>query len=213
MAAEAAAAAAAVAASAGSQESIPEIGASDGGDAVTAADHHQVFVYGTLLSNLRNHHIMTAQNPNEKVRLVGPAVTAARMTMFVQNADDPAKACPFVDPDIKQDCIVGELYACNDPVLARIDSLEGHPDWYRREECVIIMETPRGGAGAKKTVKAQIYVNRLFRQFGMHEEAIVAQKGDFRAVMETPSLIITNSKTDEEASTFPKDKREAGRGE
>ena len=55
--------------------------------------------------------------------------------------------------------------------------------------------------------------DRLFRQFGMHEEAIVAQKGDFRAVIKTTSLIITNRKSDEETSTFPKDKREAGRGE
>jgi gamma-glutamylcyclotransferase (GGCT)/AIG2-like uncharacterized protein YtfP len=39
----------------------------------------------------------------------------------------------MVDPKHPVSPIHGEVYGVNEAILARLDLLEGHPDWYRRE--------------------------------------------------------------------------------
>ena len=83
---------------------------------------HLVFVYGSLLSGLGNHAILTERG----ARKIGNAKTAARYTMISLGA------FPGVTP-VGTDAIVGEVYSVTDEGLAALDKLEGHPEFYRRQ--------------------------------------------------------------------------------
>jgi gamma-glutamylcyclotransferase (GGCT)/AIG2-like uncharacterized protein YtfP len=82
--------------------------------------HHLVFVYGTLLRGERNHGLLV------HARLVGPAATEPRFELI------DLGAYPGMTAD-GQTAIRGELYEVDDRTLARLDELEGHPRYYRRE--------------------------------------------------------------------------------
>jgi gamma-glutamylaminecyclotransferase len=90
---------------------------------------HLVFVYGTLLSGLGNHHII------EPGHFIADGETVERFRMT-------AGGIPFVsrvDPVCR---VKGELYIVNDETLADLDRLEGHPRFYCRE--LVEVEGPGG---------------------------------------------------------------------
>lgn len=84
---------------------------------------HTVFVYGTLLSGLRNHHCLTG------ARFLGTGsaygVELFDVGPFPAVVKSPRKA------------VRGELYQVSDNTLARLDILEGVPHLYTRQvvEC------------------------------------------------------------------------------
>ena len=82
---------------------------------------HNVFVYGSLMTGLGNHHKLDLGDG--AVTLVGRGITEAKFTMY-------AAGVPFVDPDNPTSTIHGEVWDVDDASLARMDALEGHPDWY-----------------------------------------------------------------------------------
>ena len=41
--------------------------------------------------------------------------------------------------------IFGELYRVDEKILAALDSLEGHPDWYRREQVEVLVDDGERG--------------------------------------------------------------------
>ncbi len=80
-----------------------------------------VFVYGTLRRGYGNHYLLA-----EGARLLGPARTLEAYALY-------ALEIPFVLRQPALTPIRGEVYAVDQECLARLDELEEHPDWYRRE--------------------------------------------------------------------------------
>ena len=84
-----------------------------------AAAGPRVFVYGTLLSGERNHHLLA------HARLEGEARTEPLFTLY------DLGPFPGLVPRGSQ-MVAGEVYEVDEPTLAALDRLEGHPDFYRR---------------------------------------------------------------------------------
>ncbi len=85
-----------------------------------------VFVYGTLRRGC----------PNCETYLAGAEFIAAARTrepyaLYVGRY-------PYVVKDERVGPIVGEIWRVTPRILARLDRLEEHPDWYRREVVAVI---------------------------------------------------------------------------
>lgn len=87
----------------------------------------RVFVYGSLLRGLGNHRLLD----NDGAEFLGANVTAEHAFKMYEYARGAFPAVCRTDRD--GDAIVGECYRVNAATLARLDQLEGHPDFYRRE--------------------------------------------------------------------------------
>lgn len=94
-----------------------------------------VFVYGTLKKAYHNNYLLRT------AKYLGEALTDQPYQMV-------GVGIPYVihpdntHPDAEVRRVVGEVYEVDDATLEDLDSLEGHPDWYRREE----ISTTRGDA-------------------------------------------------------------------
>lgn len=80
---------------------------------------HLVFVYGTLMKGEYNHHVL------EGARFLRPANTQPEHDLF--NLGRYPAMVANGSTSVK-----GELYAVDDEILARLDRLEGHPEYYKR---------------------------------------------------------------------------------
>ncbi len=98
---------------------------------------HLLFVYGTLKKKFPNHHYLS------DAVYKGQARTEKRYALFESGALPFACKMPEIAP------VQGELYKIDDNTLKRIDKLEGHPIFYKREQVPIIC--------GEKTVMAWMY--------------------------------------------------------
>lgn len=93
---------------------------------------HRVFVYGTLMQGLRNHHMMKC------ARFSGAAKTMLPSYSLVQF---PSKSSPGnVTPGMVKygnDCVMGELYIVDDECLAILDKFEGVGEEYERSRVML----------------------------------------------------------------------------
>jgi len=80
-----------------------------------------LFVYGTLMRGQRNHRYL------EGARFLGAVRTQARYTL-VSLGSFPALREQGISS------VPGELYSVGPSILAALDVLEGHPDFYRRAQ-------------------------------------------------------------------------------
>ncbi|KAB2888115.1 MAG: gamma-glutamylcyclotransferase [Desulfobulbaceae bacterium] len=90
-----------------------------------------VFVYGTLKKGFSNHRLLAGSE------YLGTAQTVEKYAMY-------STGTPIVLKDEAVSPIHGELYRVNEATLVALDSLEGHPDWYRREEISIFVDGEKG---------------------------------------------------------------------
>ena len=90
-----------------------------------------VFVYGTLKKGFSNHRLLAGSE------YLGTAQTVEKYAMY-------STGTPIVLKDEAVSPIHGELYRVNEATLVALDSLEGHPDWYRREEISIFVDGEQG---------------------------------------------------------------------
>lgn len=82
-----------------------------------------IAVYGTLREGFGNHGLIS-RGDTEKV---GKGKTVGFHTLT-------AHGIPFVKKDTGDHRVVVEVYQVNDlETLSDLDSLEGHPRWYKRE--------------------------------------------------------------------------------
>jgi gamma-glutamylaminecyclotransferase len=88
---------------------------------------HLVFVYGTLKQGNSNNRLLAG------ARCEGAAVTAESYGLNADGAPRVYRDAPrgYAAP------VVGEVYYVDDNTLARLDSLEGHPKWYCREQVAV----------------------------------------------------------------------------
>jgi gamma-glutamylaminecyclotransferase len=82
---------------------------------------HAIFVYGTLRQGGFWHPLL------ENSEWLG-TFTSKGWEMY-------ERGIPFVIHG--EGTITGELYRVDGETLARLDRLEGHPDWYKREPIVL----------------------------------------------------------------------------
>lgn len=140
------------------------------------AHTHNVFVYGTLRPNHGNNRRLLSGAVH-----IGKAVTtpADDFTMYLSNLGG---GIPFVVPHKhnvfksyeNQPMITGDLYQVNDEELGALDSLEGHPRWYCREEINIKVKT--GDKYVSTTAWIYLMPERLL------DTNIVNLSGDFDEV-------------------------------
>jgi gamma-glutamylaminecyclotransferase len=128
---------------------------------------HRIFVYGTLMSGLGNHGVLLNSADHVQSTFVGHAKTVKYFTMY-------SAGVPFVDPDLETSQIVGEVWDVSTPALARVDRLEGHPDWYFRLDIEVEI------LSSHEIVSASMYANRKFREFGLDAESKLIMSGDFK---------------------------------
>jgi len=88
--------------------------------------HTRVFVYGTLLAGESNHRHMAG------ARLIGEARTEPTFRLYDLGPFPGLVA-------VGSHSVIGEVYEVDEPTLAMLDRLEGHPRFYVRES--IILET------------------------------------------------------------------------
>lgn len=88
---------------------------------------HHVFVYGTLKLGYGNNRLL-----HDGV-FVGPGITVRPFQMRTT----PGFPVVFDVNAEPLHNIAGEVYEVNDEILSRLDQLEGHPRWYRRQEVVV----------------------------------------------------------------------------
>lgn len=91
---------------------------------------HLVLVYGSLMSRMHNHPLL------DGAVSVGPTLTDETHFSMFSAGGFPMVAGPSTAGDYdnsERAGVVGELYAVSDATLARLDALEHHPHWYRRE--------------------------------------------------------------------------------
>ena len=109
-----------------------------------------VFVYGTLRKGYWNHSLL------ENSKFLGKAITKEKYSLF-------ADGIPYV-VKIPKTQIIGELYEVDKETLERLDRLEGHPDFYKREEIEVLLD--------EKPMKAWIY-------FYPHPKGKFIKSGDY----------------------------------
>jgi len=94
----------------------------------------KVFVYGTLLRGEPNNGLLAT------ARFMGQARTTRPFTMF-----DMGK---FPGVVVEATCAIeGEVYDVDAETLARLDLLEGHPNFYERKQ-VLVCQPARDGSEA-----------------------------------------------------------------
>lgn len=83
----------------------------------------RIFVYGSLMRGLHNHHHLADARPIGPARL-DPAQGYGMISLGMFPAIRPARGAGGP--------IVGELYGVDGPTSAALDRLEGHPTFYAR---------------------------------------------------------------------------------
>ncbi|MEN8251541.1 MAG: gamma-glutamylcyclotransferase family protein [Bacteroidota bacterium] len=99
-----------------------------------------VFTYGTLKKGFDNHQYLQDSD------FIGSGRTKEKYALY-------DRGIPFVIRNNPISYIYGEVYSVNDDVLAILDQLEGHPDWYYREVVEIVLN------GDNNSVNAWLYFN------------------------------------------------------
>ena len=92
---------------------------------------HRVFAYGTLKNGFYFHDEYLG---GDKSVFGGPARTTNEYTLYVDGM-------PHMVREAGEHGVKGELYEVDDDVLAKLDSLEGHPVVYKREIIEVLDET------------------------------------------------------------------------
>jgi gamma-glutamylcyclotransferase (GGCT)/AIG2-like uncharacterized protein YtfP len=111
-----------------------------------------LFVYGTLRRGHGNHRLVAGCFVAEAVTVEPFAMDGVGVPKCHRTARHPAWLRP----------VVGELMRVDAPTLKRVDRLEGHPDWYRRERVQVVRRDLHVPGGFVSTVAetAWMYVMR-----------------------------------------------------
>ena len=85
-----------------------------------------LFVYGTLKRGRTNHYLL------QDAVFVGEAVTKEKYAMY-------ENVIPYVVKGKRVSPIKGEVYEVSLQTLKKVDLLEGHPRFYKREKVKVVL--------------------------------------------------------------------------
>ena len=143
-----------------------------------SGEKHPVFVYGTLMTGMRNHHRME----EDGIRLrEAPVTLRGDYTMEVRRTSGGYLA-PIIMENVPGDprgIVHGELYEVDNTNLMRLDMFEGHPDVYRREKVTVNYFPTPNRKSKEIEVWTYVYVNGDYRMEN-------AEPGDEEAVAKVP---------------------------
>lgn len=99
---------------------------------------HLIFAYGTLKRDYSNSRVFDGG----RGEFVAAGVTEDKFVMTTGGFPRVYKpASPLPLWAIGQAApIRGDLWRASDEALASCDRIEGHPDWYKREEVVVLLD-------------------------------------------------------------------------
>ncbi len=109
---------------------------------------HFVFVYGTLKKGERNHHLLQGCK-GTKALAPGMRVHCGPGYPYAIRGEGTA---------------IGELYEVDEQTLKRLDELEGHPEYYRRELTEVVLEDG-------KELTAWIYLNERALRYPLKKDS------------------------------------------
>lgn len=103
-------------------------------------------VYGTLKFNLGNHSLIKGAD------FIGYGYTSAKRRLCIDGL-------PYLIRGVHQDGhnVELELYSVDDETLSRVDSLEGHPDFYKREKLKVMIDRSDTSCVKSGSVFAWVY--------------------------------------------------------
>lgn len=107
-----------------------------------ASPAHLVFVYGSLKQGFHNHPLLyhgAAIYQGEAITVSPYLMLSGAVYPFLLN---PAAFIRKTSVEGAIGRVKGELYIVRERLLDRLDTLEGHPDFYQREQAMIV--TDRG---------------------------------------------------------------------
>ena len=119
-----------------------------------------VAVYGTLKKSHGNSHLL------KDSLFIGKGKTEKNFALY-------RSGIPFVTKTEEVSPIVVEVYSVDESTLSNLDALEGHPNWYVREQTPIIMDED----GHK--LNAYLYFN---------DEEVISRK-EFLDLVETGNYV------------------------
>ena len=117
---------------------------------------HKIFVYATLMKGYWNHNLIIESD------FLGKSITKEKYSLYY----DERIPYLMLSPNNK---IHGEVYSIDHSTLERLDRLEGHPIWYRREIISIDIKN------TNKRIKAWAY-------FYPYLTGSLVESGDFSDV-------------------------------
>ena len=142
---------------------------------------HIVFVYGSLKSGFQNHRYLAAAEPLGTGRSV-PRYYMVNLQAYPAIVDAHRTSFRPASPG----SVSGELYSVDDATLAALDHLEGHPRYYVRRLCRVLL----GDAGNERSVMAWIYeMPAEYAERLVYPDA--SDEGDACPVMEPVNGVLT----------------------
>lgn len=102
-------------------------------------EKHRVFVYGTLMTGMRNHHRLV----DGDARLIEKSAHHLGTISMKSRETDSGHRVPMVvlEPAHQPLAIViGEVYEVSSQLLSTLDLFEGHPDVYARDKVFVQAE-------------------------------------------------------------------------
>lgn len=129
-----------------------------------------VFVYGTLKRGKHNNYLMS----NSKY--LGVGVTKRKYAMYEHGI-------PYVSQKTQTTEIVGELYEVDRHTLKSLDMLEGHPDWYVRQEVEVLFIQDHIANFSEDDIQvktAWIYFNEQIPKNAIENETGIFESGNSR---------------------------------
>eukprot|EP00633_Aureoumbra_lagunensis_P003859 CAMPEP_0197315708 /NCGR_PEP_ID=MMETSP0891-20130614/39535_1 /TAXON_ID=44058 ORGANISM="Aureoumbra lagunensis, Strain CCMP1510" /NCGR_SAMPLE_ID=MMETSP0891 /ASSEMBLY_ACC=CAM_ASM_000534 /LENGTH=411 /DNA_ID=CAMNT_0042804833 /DNA_START=64 /DNA_END=1296 /DNA_ORIENTATION=- len=101
---------------------------------------HRIFVYGSLMTGLANHHILDGN----KARLIRESVQTRDSNFYLISAGNYPFALSSSSSVVlkeKTSALRGQLFAVDTNVLeSQLDPLESHPHFYLRSRCDVIQD-------------------------------------------------------------------------
>lgn len=149
---------------------------------------HKLFVYGSLMSKLGNHHILSDLTPH--VRLVfGQCVSVEKFYLSgLKSNEYPYLSEVPLHPDQLPNQIKGELYEVSTDALAKLDEFEEHPTEYLRS-MIGVMDISTGNEknlGCKyEIIESNVYLLKneeriLQARAGFEKKFVIVTDGDWR---------------------------------
>ena len=128
---------------------------------------HLVFVYGTLKTGEPNHYLL--KQPEEssgKSILIGTGYTQKKFPLVIATKYNIPH---LLDASGKGDFVTGEVYTVDQPMLDRLDVLEGIPKHYQRRFEAIVLKDCLWEEGKKElrtntVLNCWIYVCGNFKE-------------------------------------------------
>lgn len=112
--------------------------------ALDSSHRTTVCVYGTLKYAHGNHSLIKDSD------FLGYGFTASKMRLCIEGLPYVIRGKSKIGKHVEV-----EVYSVDDDTLARLDALEGHPDFYRRDSIDVKLDTVSGQSGK---ISAQCYM-------------------------------------------------------